>query len=124
MSDNALPPLRQSTTLCVSKQKAILLRQEKSRGNGVHSNLRAIFLCHVNRQPLGEICHCRLRCTICRYTSQRTQRIHGCHIDNAALSSLGHPTSEYLATQKRPHKIQPENAVNSLQIKIEEAPLG
>src|SRR6266699_1552535 len=124
MSDNALPALCHCSTLCVSKQKAILLCQNEARGDSIHSNLRAIFLCHVNRQPLSEICHCCLRCTICRYTGQRTQRIHGCHIDNTALSSLGHPTPEHLATQERPHKIQPENAINSLQIKIEEAPLN
>src|SRR5256714_11298711 len=124
MSDNALPALCQFTTLCVSKQKAILLCQNEARSDCIHPNLRAIFPRHVNRQPLSEVCHCCFRCTICRYTGQRTQCIHGCHIDNTALPSFGHPTPEHLTTEERPHKIQPENAINSLQIKIEEALLN
>src|SRR5260370_36875596 len=110
MSDNALPALCQCSTLCVSKQKAILLCQNEARSDSIHSNLRAILPCHVNRQPLGEICHCCLRCTICWYTGQRTQRIHGCHIDNTALTPSGHPAAKHLATLKRPCQVYVKKA--------------
>src|SRR5437588_7223457 len=101
MIKNCLPTRGQGSALSIGKQTAVLFCQNEARSDSIHSNLSAIFLCHVNGQPLGEICHRGLRRAICWYTGQRTQRIHGCHIDNAALAALNHSSSEHLATLKR-----------------------
>src|SRR5436305_1895753 len=101
MIENCLPTRGHSSALSIGKQKAVLFCQNEARSDCIHPNLSAIFLCHVNGQPLGEICYCGLRRAICRYTGQRTQRIHGCHIDNTTLAALNHNSSEHLATLKR-----------------------
>src|SRR5436305_13623169 len=105
MIENCLPTRGHSSSLSIGKQKAVLFCQNEARGDCIHPNLSAIFLCHVNRQPLGEICYCGLRRAICRNTGQRTQRIPRCHIDNTALSSLGHTPSKHLTTLKRSDEI-------------------
>src|SRR2546430_1886190 len=99
MSDNALPALCQFTTLCVSKQKAILLCQNEARSDCIHPNLRAIFPRHVNRQPLSEVCHCCLNCfnNLCR---RRSMQAKNGHAHSRLRQGKSHYTAKY-ATSTR-----------------------
>src|SRR3954471_23436017 len=55
MGNDGFSTSGQIAGLLFRKQKTILLRQEKSRGYRVNSNVRRVLLRQMNREPLREI---------------------------------------------------------------------
>ena len=108
----------------LSEQEAILLCQEKARGNCVHPYLKTVFLCHVNCQPLREIDNGGFGRTIEGYASQRTLRIHRGDIHYTAMSTLGHFAPKDLATLEGSGKIQTENAIRGFRVQVKEGLFG
>ena len=104
--------------------KAILFGQKEAGSNGIHANSRTILLRHMDSEPLRKVGDSGFGGTVCRYTGQRAQRIHRDDVDNDALFTLGHSTPEYLATLKRPGKIQIKDSINGMNIQVKKRGSG
>ncbi len=124
MVQNCLPPWGHRTCFSFGEQEAILLCQEKTRGNCVHSYLKAIFLCHVDGQPLGEVGDGGFGGTIGGYACKRAQGTHGNDVDDTTLAAFGDTLPEDLATLEGAGKIQVQDIVNCWHVEVKEGLFG
>src|SRR5579859_366923 len=120
MRQDGLHTRRWRAAVDIHHQVTILLRQKEAGRKRVHANTRAIFLGHVDRQPLCKVHHCRFGRTIRRDARQRAQSAHRSDVHYAALPALGHCAPKHLTRLEGSSKVCPQDLCHDLALHFKE----
>ena len=96
LSDHILSTLG-IATVRVGEERTVLLSDEESRSDGVHTDALAKLLGALRSHIGREIRDASLGSSIAAYAGHRAEGSHGREVDDASLASLYHRLEEYLS---------------------------
>ncbi len=120
MVHNGAAPGSKFACLCISEQVAVLVGEEKPRRYGVYPDVGRVVLAEVHRQPLGEVAHGSLGCSIAHHFGHGSVGRHGRDVQDYAFLLLGKHSAEHLAGKEGSHEVEPNNVIQFIHGQIEE----
>ena len=117
---NDILATRCQATVGVGEQRTVLVRQEETRCDGVHTDVRSKLRGYFISQESREVGNARFGCRITTHSGHGAESRHGTEIDNRALSRLHHRAEEYLRGDDRSRKIHIQHPFELFHLEVEE----
>ncbi len=124
MAQNGLSTGGQAAALSIDHQEAILVSKKEAGGDGVDTDVGAVFLGHVDGEPLGEVGDGGFGGAVGGDAGEGAEGVHGGDVDDAAVAAVGYAAAEDLTGLEGAGEVEVEDVVDGLDVEVEEGAVG